>query len=149
MKNIVFTLFLFFGMLVSAMAQNTGADLRNNERDFLYVTTHVNSKAEVNALSRDFSVDNCPFDERTGLYNVRIYLDRSEYDAFAALGLPFEIIPAAEERAGMVATTLTELMTNWNQYPAYDVYEDESLETKSFAFGYSAPYLRNWSNFTR
>ena len=105
-------------------AQNTREDLLNNERDFLYVITHVNTKAEVNALSRNFSVDNCPFDERSGQYAVRIYLGRHEYGDFLAQNLPFEIIPAAEERPGMVATTLTEFMTNWNQYPSYSVYEE-------------------------
>ena len=124
MKRIVITLSLFFGMLVAVMAQNSRADLLNNERDFLYVTTHENTKAEVNALSRDFSVDNCPFDERTGQYAVRIYLGRDEYNRFLDRNLPFEIIPAAEERPGMVATTLTEFMTNWNQYPSYPVYEE-------------------------
>ena len=108
----------------SIWAQNSAADLLNNERDFLYVTAHVGSKAEVNALSHNFSVDNYFFDENTGLYKVRVYLSRHEYSDFLAQNLPFEIIPATEERAGMVATTLTELMTNWNQYPSYDVYEE-------------------------
>lgn len=110
--------------MLSALAQNTPSDLLNTERDFLYVTTQVSSKAEVNALARNFSVDICPFDERTGLYNVRIYLSRHEYSDFLAQNLPFEIIPAVEMRPGMVATTLTEFMTNWNQYPSYPVYEE-------------------------
>ena len=124
MKKLLFTLLLCIATMLSALAQNTASDLLNTERDFLYVTTHVSSKAEVNALARNFSVDNCPFDERTGLYNVRIYLSRHEYSDFLAQNLPFEIIPVAEMRPGMVATTLTELMTNWNQYPSYDVYEE-------------------------
>ena len=124
MKKLLLTLSLCIATMLSALAQNTASDLLNTERDFLYVTTHVSSKAEVNALARNFSVDNCPFDERTGLYNVRIYLSRHEYSDFLAQNLPFEIIPVAEMRPGMVATTLTELMTNWNQYPSYDVYEE-------------------------
>ena len=124
MKKLLFTLLLCIATMLSALAQNTASDLLNTERDFLYVTTHVSSKAEVNALARNISVDNCPFDERTGLYNVRIYLSRHEYSDFLAQNLPFEIIPVAEMRPGMVATTLTELMTNWNQYPSYDVYEE-------------------------
>ena len=124
MKKILFTLFVCLGTMLSVWAQNTAADLLNNERDFLYVTTQVSSKAEVNALARNFSVDICPLDDRTGLYNVRIYLSRHEYSDFLAQNLPFEIIPATEERPGMVATTLTEFMTNWNQYPSYPVYEE-------------------------
>ena len=120
MKRLLFTLLLCFCTIWSALAQNTAADLLNNDRDFLYVTTHVSSKAEVNALARNFSVDNCPFDERTGLYNVRIYLGRHEYSDFLAQNLPFEIIPA-ERADAPVATTLAD-MANWNKYPSYEVY---------------------------
>ena len=131
MKKLLFTLLLCMGTMLSVWSQNTASDLLNIDRDFLYVTTHVGSKAEVNALARNFSVDLCPFDERTGLYNVRVYLSRHEYSDFLAQNLPFEIIPAAEERPGMVATTLTELTTNWNQYPSYEVYEEimQSFQT--------------------
>ena len=107
--------------MLSVFAQSTPSGLLNNERDFLYVTAYVDSKAEVNALGRNFSVDNCPFDERTGKFAVRIYLSRHEYGDFLALNLPFDIIPAAEMRAGMVATSLSE-MANWDKYPSYEVY---------------------------
>ena len=120
MKKLLFTLLLCLGTILYVWAQNSAADLLNNERDFLYVTTYVNSKAEVNALARNFSVDNCPFDERTGLYNVRIYLSRHEYSDFLAQNLPFEIIPASRAEAS-VATTLAD-MANWDKYPSYEVY---------------------------
>ena len=115
MKKLLFTLLLCMGTMLSALAQNTASDLLNNDRDFLYVTTHVSSKAEVNALARNFSVDNCPFDERTGLYNVRIYLSRHEYSDFLAQNLPFEIIPA--ERADAPVSTTLAGMANWDKYP--------------------------------
>ena len=120
MKKIFFAFLLCIGTMLSALAQNTASDLLNNDRDFLYVTTHVSSKAEVNALARNFSVDNCPFDERSGLYNVRIYLSRHEYSDFLAQNLPFEIIPDTRADAP-VATTLAD-MANWNKYPSYEVY---------------------------
>ena len=120
MKKLLFTLLLCVCTMLSALAQNNTSDLLDNERDFLYVTTHVSSKAEVNALARNFSVDNCPFDERTGLYNVRIYLSRHEYSDFIAQNLPFEIIPATRADAP-VSTTLAG-MANWDKYPSYEVY---------------------------
>ena len=120
MKKLLVTLLLCVYTMLSALAQNNASDLLNNERDFLYVTTHVSSKAEVNALARNFSVDNCPFDERTGLYDVRIYLSRHEYSDFIAQNLPFEIIPATRADAP-VSTTLAG-MANWDKYPSYEVY---------------------------
>lgn len=120
MKKLLFTLLLSISTMLSVLAQNTAADLMNNDRDFLYVTAFVNSKAEVNALARNFSVDNCPFDARTGLYNVRIYLGRHEYSDFLAQNIPFEIIPDTRADAP-VATTLAD-MANWDKYPSYEVY---------------------------
>ena len=121
MKRIFITLTFLFGITLSLFAQSTREELVNNDRDFLYVVTKVDTKAEVNALSRNFSVDNCPFDERTGQYAVRIYLARHEYDAFAALNLPFEII-AAERPSAMVTDDINDFTTNWNKYPSYEVY---------------------------
>ena len=121
MKRILFTFLFCFGTILSIFAQSTPSDLLNNSRDFLYINTVMQTKAEVNALSRSFSVDACTQDSRTGQYAVRVYLSRHEYGDFLALNLPFEIIPAAEERPGMVATSLSE-MANWDKYPSYEVY---------------------------
>ncbi len=125
--------FLFFVccfLMLSVFAQN--ADLLQTDLDFLYVTTHVASKAEVNALSHRFSVDNCHFDERSGQYDVRIYLARHEYSDFMAQHLPFEILtPERPPGGSMVSTSLSDFTANWNKYPAYDVYEElmHSFET--------------------
>ena len=121
MKKLLFTLLFCLIGLLSVLAQNTPSDLLNTNRDFLYITTVLQTKAEVNALSRSFSVDACTMDPRSGQYAVRVFLDRSEYNRFLAQNLPFEIIPAAEERPGMVATSLSE-MANWDKYPSYEVY---------------------------
>ena len=121
MKKLLFTLLFCLGTLLSVFAQNTPSDLLTTNRDFLYINTVVPTKADVNALSRNFSVDACALDSRSGQYAVRIYLDRSEYSRFLAQNLPYEIIPAAESRPGMVATSLSE-MANWDKYPSYEVY---------------------------
>lgn len=122
MKKIFFTLVLCWSAVLSVLAQNNNNDLSQTNRDFLYINTFIETKNQVNALSRDFSVDGCVPDSRTGLYTVRIFLARHEYDRFLALNLPYEIIPVPEERPGMVATSLTE-MADWDKYPSYEVYE--------------------------
>ena len=121
MKKLLFALLLCLGTMLSALAQNTASDLLNNERDYLYINTFLNTKDEVNALSRNFSVDNCSLDERTGLYKVRVYLSRHEYSDFLAQNLPFEIISDAVRANAPMATTIAD-MANWNKYPIYEVY---------------------------
>ena len=120
----IFTLFLlFFGLIAFSFAQNSSIDLIANSEGFLYVNAFVDSKAEVNALSHNFSVDNCHFDERSGKYTVRIYLSHEEYADFAAQNVPFEILtPERPPGNNMVATTLSDFTADWNKYPAYDVY---------------------------
>lgn len=121
MKKIILSIFLCVGLFLTIFAQNTVADLQNEGRDFLYINTFVDSKDDVNQLSRHFSVDACPFDAARGQYKVRVALARHEYEAFLALNLPFEIIP--EERpSSMVTTSLSDFTTNWNKYPSYQVY---------------------------
>lgn len=129
MKKLLLFLLNCF-VVLSLSAQN--ADLMQTDLDFLYVTTHVGTKAEVNALSHHFSVDNCHFDERNGQYDVRIYLARHEYSDFMAQHLPFEILtPERPPGSSMVSTSLSDFTANWNKYPAYDVYEElmHSFET--------------------
>lgn len=116
-----FALLLICLMSISwTVAQSSSSDLFSNSRDFLYVNALVNTKTEVNQLSRIFSVDNCTYDAREGKFKVRVYLERSEYAGFVAQNIPFEIIEQ-EERPGMVATSLNE-MANWDKYPSYEVY---------------------------
>ena len=122
MKKLLFLLVLLFGLSTSVFSQSALESLNNDGRDFLYVTATVGTKAEVNALSANFSVDNCLFDERSGQFLVRIYLSRPEYEAFATQNIPFEIITPERPPAGdMVATTMTE-MAQWNKYPSYEIY---------------------------
>ena len=121
MKKPLFSLFLCLCTMLSLLSQNTTSDLQNTDRDFLYIYTVLQTKEEVNALSRDFSVDAYTMDPHSGQYAVRVFLDRSEYSRFLALNLPYEIIPAIEMRPGMVATSLSE-MANWDKYPSYGVY---------------------------
>ena len=94
MKKIILSIFLCVGLFLTIFAQNTAADLQNEGRDFLYINTFVDSKDDVNQLSRHFSVDACPFDAARGQFKVRVALARHEYEAFLALNLPFEIIVA-------------------------------------------------------
>lgn len=123
MKKLILSIFFCFGVLLAMFAQSTPDDLRNTDRDFLYVNTQVNTKAEVNQLSKNFSVDNCHFDARSGQYQVKVYLARHEYEGFLAQNLPFEIItPERPPGSSMVSTSLSDFTANWNKYPAYDVY---------------------------
>lgn len=123
MKKILFAFVFMVVLATMGYAQNTADDLRNTDRDFLYVNTIVNTKAEVNQLSKNFSVDNCHPDARSGQYQVRIYLARHEYESFLAQNLPFEIItPARPPGSSMVSTSLSDFTANWNKYPSYEVY---------------------------
>ena len=121
MKKSLFALLLCIGTMLSVLAQNTPDDLLNNERDYLYINTFLNTKDEVNALSRNFSVDNCSLDARTGLFKVRVYLSRHEYSDFLAQNLPFEIISETVRANAPMASTVAD-MANWNKYPTYEVY---------------------------
>ena len=121
MKKLLLALFLCLGTVLSVLAQNTPSELLNSGRDFLYINTILPTKADVNELSLNFSVDACTMDPRSGKYAVRVYLSRHEYSDFLALNLPFEIIPAIGRANAPVATTLSE-MANWDKYPSYEVY---------------------------
>ena len=122
MKKQILLALLVTVCMLPLFGQNTADELMNSPYNSLYVNTILNSKDKINNLSRDFSVDAWQYDERTGQYVVRVALAQQEYASFAALNLPFEMIPFEEERAGMVATTLAELTGSWNQYPSYPVY---------------------------
>lgn len=121
MKKLLFALLLCLGTILPIFAQSTASDLLNNERDYLYINTFLNTKDEVNALSRNFSVDNCSLDERTGLFKVRVYLSRHEYSDFLAHNLTFEIISETVRANAPMASTVAD-MANWNKYPTYEVY---------------------------
>lgn len=122
MKKLSTFVLLVFGLIAFSFAQNSPVDLIANSQDFLYVNAFVDTKAEVNALSHNFSVDNCHFDERNGKYTVRIFLSHHEYGAFAEQNVPFEILtPERPPGNNMVATTMED-MANWNKYPSYEIY---------------------------
>ena len=121
MKRIFFAFLFCLGTMLSVFAQSTPSELLNNERDYLYINTFLNTKDEVNALSRNFSVDNCSLDERTGLFKVRVYLSRHEYSDFLAHNLTFEIISETVRANAPMASTVAD-MANWNKYPTYEVY---------------------------
>lgn len=122
MKRIIWTLLLCCLLPLAVSAQNRAEDLLNSGAASLYITTQVDSKAAVNALGLEFSVDGYLFDERSNTYQVRLWLPDYEYAKFLAKELPFELILSEEERDnGMVASTMSDML-NWNKYPSYEIY---------------------------
>ena len=85
MKKQILLAFLFALCVLPLFGQNTVDELMNSPYNSLYVNTILNSKDEINNLSRDFSVDAWQYDERTGQYVVRVALAQQEYASFAAL----------------------------------------------------------------
>ncbi|MCK9339211.1 MAG: T9SS type A sorting domain-containing protein [Bacteroidales bacterium] len=119
-KKVLFFISLILTTITAVLAQSQAERLLNYQASEVYVKMSVASKNEINDLSRQFSVDDVKWNERTGQYDVRVWLANQDYAAFVERNLPFEMIEPNRATVSM-ATTVSQ-MSGWNRYPTYSTY---------------------------
>lgn len=116
------TLFLqvvFLLVFLCGYGQKTNDPFGN--RDEVYFSFSVASKAELKAISRQISIDNFRND------TVWAYANRQQFERFSATGYTLNILPHPGDSPGVVMRDQIDLQrgtrTTWNFYPTYPAYE--------------------------
>ncbi|MDD4395592.1 MAG: M14 family zinc carboxypeptidase [Bacteroidales bacterium] len=120
MNKFYLSVLLFLVSVTCAFAQTDPQRLLDSPHSETYINVNLNTREDVNALSRRFSVDKVKWNAATQQFDVRVWLSNTEYEAFTELNIPFEMIEPAKATVTM-ATTVAE-MANWNRYPTYSTY---------------------------
>jgi hypothetical protein len=118
-----FRILLFVVALLSVSSSGYGQKSNDpfGNRDEVYFSFTVFSKAELKAISRQISIDNFRND------TVWAYANRQQFERFSASGYTLNILPHPGDVPGIVMRDQIDLKrgtrTTWNFYPTYPAYE--------------------------
>ncbi|MCK5051915.1 MAG: carboxypeptidase regulatory-like domain-containing protein [Candidatus Cloacimonetes bacterium] len=103
------------GIVVSLLLLLIPLLAKSNE---IYFKFQINSKEEVNKISRIISIDNVIGN------TVYAYANQRELSNFNQLGYSYSLIKPFQKSWDSVMATSKEEMRNWDSYPTYETYVD-------------------------
>lgn len=127
MRKLLFVLVIFFSFH-TLFSQSNDHQLERLIKEYsgVYVDVVLDSKAEVQKLIRDFSIERGDVKPCNEKFNVKIWITHLDLQKFKDLNIPYTIDPEILEKESYSATltmaTTVAQMASWNRYPTYSVY---------------------------